>query len=92
MINRKEQLILELLQKHGPMFGNEIISKSEKSLGIGSIFTHTSSLEAKGLIQGEKIQISGLAVPRRKFSIKPGGRRALIDAESKAQPDGLKPA
>ena len=51
---RKEQHILELLVSGGPMYGLQLVDRSEGELKRGTVYVTLARMEAKGLVQSEQ--------------------------------------
>jgi DNA-binding PadR family transcriptional regulator len=88
-LSGKEYLIMNLLiASRNPMYGLQMVEKSDGALGRGTIYVTLSRLEEKGYISSKKEpEQSGVASPRRLY--KPTGLgakvfRALNDAGGRA--------
>jgi PadR family transcriptional regulator PadR len=76
---RKERAILELLASGGPMFGLQLVERSDGTLKRGTVYVTLGRLEAKGLIQSEQepLPAGGIGLPRRIYRVTTLGDRVL---------------
>ena len=76
---RKEQYILELLVSEGPMFGLQLVERSEGALKRGTVYVTLARMEAKGLVQSEQEPLppGGIGLPRRMYRPTALGERML---------------
>lgn len=82
-MSRAKQAILELLRKESPLYGLELVKRSEGRLKRGTVYVHLASLEDEGVVrsfEGEDLHHSGS--PRRQYEITTNGRRKLIELET----------
>src|SRR5262245_47161164 len=66
---RKERLILELLASGGPMYGLQLVERSDGALKRGTVYVTLGRMEAKGLVQSqqEPLPPGGIGLPRRVY-------------------------
>ena len=64
---RKERLILELLASDGPMYGLQLVDRSDGALKRGTVYVTLGRMEAKG----------GIGLPRRIYRPTALGQRML---------------
>lgn len=77
-LSGKEYLIINLLIGNGikPMYGLELVEKSEGDLKRGTIYVTLARLEDKGYVTSEKeAERPGIAMPRRHYKVTGEGRR-----------------
>ncbi len=76
---RKERLILELLTAEGPMYGLQLVERSEGALKRGTVYVTLGRMEAKGLIQSQQEPIApgAIGLPRRNYRPTALGERVL---------------
>lgn len=76
---RKEQHILELLVSEGPMYGLQLVERSEGALKRGTIYVTVARMEAKGLVQSEQEPLppGAIGLPRRIYRPTALGERML---------------
>ena len=74
----KERLILELLCE-APMYGLQLVERSEGALKRGTVYVTLGRMEAKGLIesQQEALPAGGIGLPRRIYRPTALGERML---------------
>src|SRR5690349_21386552 len=75
---RKERLILDLLSSVGPMYGLQLVERSEGALKRGTVYVTLGRMEAKGLVQSEQESLppGGIGLPRRIYRPTALGERA----------------
>jgi DNA-binding PadR family transcriptional regulator len=75
----KERLILELLASVGPMYGLQLVERSEGVLKRGTVYVTLGRMEAKGLVasQQEPVPPGGIGLPRRIYRPTVLGERML---------------
>jgi DNA-binding PadR family transcriptional regulator len=75
----KEQLILALLVSEGPMFGLQLVDRSEGALKRGTVYVTLGRMEAKGLVESEQdpLPSGGIGLPRRVYRPTALGERTL---------------
>jgi PadR family transcriptional regulator PadR len=76
---RKERLILELLTSLGPLYGLQLVDRSDGALKRGTVYVTLGRMEAKGLVesQQEPIAPGGIGLPRRIYRPTVLGERML---------------
>ncbi|MDE3154873.1 MAG: PadR family transcriptional regulator [Acidobacteriota bacterium] len=76
---RKERLILELLATGGPMYGLQLVERSDGALKRGTVYVTLGRMEAKGLLQSEQepLPAAGIGLPRRIYRPTALGQRVL---------------
>jgi len=76
---RKEQHILELLVADGPMFGLQLVERSDGALKRGTVYVTLARMEAKGLVQSEQEPLppGGIGLQRRMYRPTALGERML---------------
>ena len=76
---RKEQLILELLVSEGPMYGLQLVERSDGALKRGTVYVTLGRMEAKGLVesQQEPVPPGAIGLPRRIYRQTALGERML---------------
>jgi len=76
---RKERLILELLASEGPMYGLQLVERSDGALKRGTVYVTLGRMEAKGLVesQQEAVPHGGIGLPRRIYRPTALGERML---------------
>jgi DNA-binding PadR family transcriptional regulator len=76
---RKERLILEFLLSDGPMYGLQLVERSEGALKRGTVYVTLGRMEAKGLVasQQEPVPSGGIGLPRRIYRPTVLGERML---------------
>ena len=79
MLPKKELLILELLVSEGPMYGLQLIERSDGSLKRGTVYVTLGRMESKGFIASEPEPRNPRAIglPRRIYRPTPLGERML---------------
>ena len=75
----KERLILELLASEGPMYGLQLVERSDGALKRGTVYVTLGRMEAKGLVesQQEAVLHGGIGLPRRIYRPTALGERML---------------
>ena len=75
---RKERLILDLLASIGPMYGLQLVERSEGALKRGTVYVTLGRMEAKGLVESEQesVPAAGIGLPRRIYRPTALGERA----------------
>jgi PadR family transcriptional regulator PadR len=78
-LSRKERLILELLTSDGPMYGLQLVERSDGALKRGTVYVTLGRMEAKGLVesQQEPVPHGGIGLPRRIYRPTALGERML---------------
>ena len=76
---RKERLILELLASEGPMYGLQLVERSDGALKRGTVYVTLGRMEAKGLVesQQEAVPRGAIGLPRRIYRPTALGERML---------------
>jgi DNA-binding PadR family transcriptional regulator len=76
---RKEQHILELLVSEGPMYGLQLVERSEGALKRGTVYVTLARMEAKKLVQSEQepLPSGAIGLPRRLYRPTALGERML---------------
>jgi PadR family transcriptional regulator PadR len=79
ILPRKEQLILELLTSGEPMYGLQLVERSEGALKRGTVYVTLGRMEAKGFIQSQQEPVApgAIGLPRRSYRPTPLGERVL---------------
>lgn len=79
-MSKKERLIMELLYKNRatPMFGSDLIAKSNGELSRGTIYVWLSNLEDAGLVEGVSMEpeTPGM-LPRRRYHLTTKGMNIM---------------
>ncbi len=80
----KERLILELLISTGPLYGLELVARSEGALKRGTVYVTLGRMEAKGFVisEQEALPAGAIGLPRRRYRQTGLGERALRAWES----------
>jgi PadR family transcriptional regulator PadR len=75
----KERLILELLITLGPLYGLELVARSEGALKRGTVYVTLGRMEAKGLLASEQEEMpeGAIGFPRRRYRPTGLGERAF---------------
>ena len=75
----KQRLILELLVGTGPLYGLELVERSEGALKRGTVYVTLSRMEAKGFVTSEQetVPAGAIGLPRRRYRPTGLGERAL---------------
>ena len=76
---RKERLILEFLASDGPMYGLQLVDRSDGALKRGTVYVTLGRMEAKGLVESEQEPVppGGIGLPRRIYRPTALGQRML---------------
>jgi len=76
---RKERLILELLASDGPMYGLQLVDRSDGALKRGTVYVTLGRMETKGLVESEQEPVppGGIGLPRRIYRPTALGQRML---------------
>jgi DNA-binding PadR family transcriptional regulator len=76
---RKERLILEFLVSDGPMYGLQLVERSDGALKRGTVYVTLGRMEAKGFVesQQEPVPAGGIGLPRRLYRPTALGERML---------------
>jgi PadR family transcriptional regulator, regulatory protein PadR len=76
---KKEQHILALLVSEGPMYGLQLVGRSDGALKRGTVYVTLARMEAKGLVQSEQEPLppGGIGLPRRMYRPTALGERML---------------
>jgi len=79
VLPQKEQLILGLLVSEGPMYGLQLVERSDGALKRGTVYVTLGRMEVKGLVQSEQeVRPSGaIGLPRRIYRPTALGKRIL---------------
>ena len=78
MLPKKERLILELLISDGPMFGLQLVERSEGALKRGTVYVTLGRMESKGIIVSEQeADPRAIGLPRRIYRPTALGERML---------------
>jgi PadR family transcriptional regulator PadR len=77
-LSRTERLILELLQRHGDMFGLQLIQRSHGSLKRGTVYVTLGRMQEKGYLESrqEDLPPGAIGLPRRLY--RPTGQALRI--------------
>ena len=75
----KERLILEFLASEGPMFGLQLVERSNGALKRGTVYVTLGRMEAKGFVesQQEPPLPGAIGLPRRIYRSTALGERML---------------
>jgi PadR family transcriptional regulator PadR len=75
----KERLILQLLAADGPLYGLQLVDRSDGALKRGTVYVTLGRMEAKGLVASyqEPLQPGGIGLPRRIYRPTALGERML---------------
>jgi DNA-binding PadR family transcriptional regulator len=76
---RKERLILEVLVSDGPMYGLQLVERSDGALKRGTVYVTLGRMEAKGFVvsQQEPAPPGAIGLPRRIYRPTALGERML---------------
>ena len=79
MLPNKERLILELLASDGPMYGLQLVERSDGALKRGTVYVTLGRMESKGFVESEQEPpVPGaIGLPRRIYRPTPLGERML---------------
>src|SRR5262245_51147610 len=74
---RKERIILELLASDGPMYGLQLVERSDGGLKRGTVYVTLGRMEAKGLLESREQPLpeGGIGLPRRIYRLTALGER-----------------
>lgn len=75
----KERVILELLLSEGPLFGLQLVERSDGALKRGTVYATLGRMEQKGFVESEQeTPLPGaIGLPRRVYRPTALGRRVL---------------
>ena len=75
----KERLILEMLVSSGPLYGLELVDRSDGDLKRGTVYVTLGRMEAKGFLTSEQEEMpeGAIGLPRRRYRPTGLGERAL---------------
>jgi PadR family transcriptional regulator PadR len=75
----KERVILDLLVSAGPMFGLQLVARSEGALKRGTVYVTLGRMEAKGYVTSEQetLPSGAIGLPRRIYQPTALGERVL---------------
>lgn len=70
-LQKQERLILELLYKNRatPVFGLDLVEKSDGGLSRGTVYVWLSQLEEAGLVEGVAVVEMPNVLPRRRYHL-----------------------
>ena len=79
MLPKKERLILELLVGEGPMYGLQLVERSDGALKRGTVYVTLGRMESKGLVESEQETPApgAIGLPRRIYRSTSLGERTL---------------
>jgi PadR family transcriptional regulator PadR len=79
VLPKKELLILELLVSGGPMYGLQLVDRSDGALKRGTVYVTLGRMEAKGLIESEQQAAApgAIGLPRRIYRPTALGERMM---------------
>ena len=79
MLPKKEWLILEFLVSEGPMYGLQLVERSDGALKRGTVYVTLGRMESKAFIESEQEQpVPGaIGLPRRIYRPTALGKRML---------------
>jgi PadR family transcriptional regulator PadR len=79
VLPKKELLILELLVSGGPMYGLQLVDRSDGALKRGTVYVTLGRMEAKGLIESEQQAAApgAIGLPRRIYRATALGERMM---------------
>ena len=82
-----EALILQMLVRHGTMYGLQMVDESEGQLKRGTVYVTLQRMEKKGFVTSEQEPAlpGAVGLPRRLYSIAAPGESALHQWERVAQ-------
>jgi PadR family transcriptional regulator len=86
-VSAKEVVVMRLLSSSlKPLYGLEIVSKSDGEIGRGTVYVTLSRMEDKGFVESEQEQQrpGATGLPRRRYRITGEGARALRQWEHAA--------
>ncbi len=75
----KERLILELLVSTGPLYGLQLVKRSDGGLKRGTVYATLARMEAKGLVTSEQEDLpdGAIGLPKRVYLPTAHGKRVL---------------
>lgn len=75
----KERLILEMLVSSGPLYGLQLVERSEGALKRGTVYVTLGRMEAKGYLESEQEPLTpgAIGLPRRIYRPTALGERVL---------------
>lgn len=78
-LSPKEQLVLELLVSEGPLYGLQLVERSDGALKRGTVYVTLGRMEAKRLVesQQEPLPPGAMGLPRRIYRPTALGERML---------------
>lgn len=76
-MNNRQRLILELLDRHGPCYGLDLVERSDGKLARGTVYVWASRLEHAGLVERWKSFAPKPHLGQVGFTITDAGRAAL---------------
>src|ERR671911_184841 len=76
---KKERLILELLVSGGPMYGLQLVERSNGALKRGTVYVTLGRMEAKGFVESQREPAlpGAIGLPRRVYRSTALGERML---------------
>jgi PadR family transcriptional regulator len=79
MLSKKELHILELLVTEGPMYGLQLVERSDGALKRGTVYVTLGRMESKGVIESEQEtpHPAAIGLPRRIYRPTALGERWL---------------
>ena len=79
VLPKKERLILELLVSQGPMYGLQLVERSDGALKRGTVYVTLGRMESKGFIASEQepADPGAIGLPRRVYRPTALGERML---------------
>jgi PadR family transcriptional regulator, regulatory protein PadR len=79
VLPKKERLILELLATGGPMYGLQLVERSDGGLKRGTVYVTLGRMETKGLVASEQEtpDPGAIGLPRRLYRPTALGTRML---------------
>jgi len=79
MLAKKERLILELLASEGPMYGLQLVERSDGALKRGTVYVTLGRMESKALVESEQAphDPGAIGLPRRIYRPTALGKRTL---------------
>jgi len=79
VLPKKERLILELLVGEGPMYGLQLVERSDGALKRGTVYVTLGRMESKGLVESEQETPApgAIGLPRRIYRSTSLGERTL---------------
>lgn len=85
VLSQKEAIIIDLLRgNESPLFGLEIVQKSNGQVKRGTVYVTLQRMEEKGLVASEQEPRPNpeIGIPRRRYRITGLGERALNAARA----------